>query len=143
MPFPIRIVADPPLSADDGPPPTEVRSGKRNDYFYEAWDKFLAVEPKRAKTASTAARKLDEEKQAVLKTPGNGLQIQENAATSWEHAAAECRAKVAAIVEECKRLNQKYRDVVFDLDGNSDCLRSLDGRYPKAIGKHIEGQKAR
>ncbi|KAK4548877.1 hypothetical protein LTR36_008650 [Oleoguttula mirabilis] len=137
VPFPIRIVADPlpPLSADDGPAPPEVPSGRRNDHFYEAWEQFLAIEPKRAKTASTAAKKLEEERKAVKETPGDGLQLHENAATSWEQAAAECKAKVAAIVEECKRLNQKYRDAVFDLEANSDCLQALNGRYPKAIGK--------
>ncbi|KAK5119192.1 hypothetical protein LTR85_007806 [Meristemomyces frigidus] len=137
VPFPIRIVADPlpPLSADDGPPLPDAPSGRRNDSFYEAWDKFLAIEPKRAKTASTAARKVEEEREAVQRTPGDGLQVQENAATSWEQAAAECKAKVAAIVAECERLNQKYRDAVFDLEANSDCLQALNGRYPKAIGK--------
>ena len=135
MPFPIRLVPEPdPSSAtDDGPDQSDAPSGKRNDDFYEAWDKFLAPEPRRARATSTVAKKVEQEVKAVYETPGDGLQVQENAATSWEQAAAECRAKVAAIVVECKRLNQKYRDHGFDLETNPYCLRSLTGRGPAAI----------
>lgn len=50
--------------------------------------------------------------------------------TSYEEAAALCRAKVEQIVAECRRINQKYRDPHFDLDydlrsGSRDCLESL------------------
>jgi len=42
-----------------------------------------------------------------------------------------CRAKVEKIIEECRRVNQKYRDPHFDLEfdlktGKRDCLESLD-----------------
>ena len=132
VPFPIRIVNDSgPPPSDDGPMVSDGPSGKRSDYFYEAWDKFLAIEPKRAKTVSRMPRKTEEEKVAVERSPGDGLQVKENAASSWEHAVAECKAKVAAIVEECKRLNQKYRDAIFDLESNPYCLQNLNGRYPK------------
>jgi len=49
----------------------------------------------------------------------------ENAVTSYEGAAASCRAKVEAIVNECRRLNQKYYDRMFDL-GGFDSLCSLE-----------------
>lgn len=71
----------------------------------------------------------------MQKTTGDGLQIEENAAKSWEQAAVECKAKVAAIEEECLRLNQKYTDAMFNLEENSYCLQSLGGRFPKAVGK--------
>ena len=137
VPFPIRIVQDPPPPpSDDGRQIViEQPPGRRSDYFYDAWDKFLAIEPKRAKSISSVARKVEEEKQTVGNTPGDGLQVEENAASSWEHAVRECKAKVAAIVEECKRLNQKYRDAIFDLESNPYCLQSLNGRYPK-VGDH-------
>ena len=90
------------------------------------------VEPKRAISTSTAARKIEEEKQIVESSSSDGLQIKQNAAMSWERAADECRAKVAAIVKECQRLNQKYRDAIFDLETNPYCLQGLSGRYPKA-----------
>lgn len=50
---------------------------------------------------------------------------------SYEDAAAQCRHKVAQIVKECRRVNQKYRDPHFDLEidlklNRRDCLDSLD-----------------
>lgn len=49
---------------------------------------------------------------------------------SYEEAAAVCRTKVAKIVKECRRVNQKYRDPHFDLEldlkwGARDTLESL------------------
>lgn len=46
-------------------------------------------------------------------------------------AAEQCRRKVAQIVKECRRVNQKYRDPHFDLELDQglmrrDCLDSLD-----------------
>lgn len=50
---------------------------------------------------------------------------------SYEAAADQCRRKVAQIVKECRRVNQKYRDPHFDLEidqklSRRDCLDSLD-----------------
>lgn len=49
---------------------------------------------------------------------------------SYDEAAAVCAAKVAKIVKECRRVNQKYRDPHFDLEfdlkwGKRDTLESL------------------
>ena len=95
------------------------------------------MQSKQAKSSSRTARKVDEEKIAVENSAGDGLHVQENAATSWDQAAGECRAKVAAIVDECKRLNQKYRDPVFDLEATPYCLQSLSGRFPKAVDRIV------
>lgn len=144
-PIPIRIVRDIPSPPPPPPPgeldldlsglgqPVNISSKSKSDAFYPAWDKFLALEPKRAKRIDPSARKLEEEKKNVEESSpqGEGLKVEENAATSWEQAAAECRAKVKAIVEECRRLNQKYRDAIFDLESNPFCLQSLHGRVPK------------
>jgi Calpain family cysteine protease len=48
----------------------------------------------------------------------------QKAMTSYEEAKASCIAKVQAIVRECKRLNQKYHDRMFNLP-NYDSLVSL------------------
>ncbi|CAK4034443.1 Calpain-type cysteine protease DEK1 [Lecanosticta acicola] len=135
IPFPIKIVAEPvpspaPAAASDLPASS---AAKPVDGFYRAWEKFLAVEPERAKATCRAARKVEQEREQVGRTPGDGLQIEENAARSWQQAAEECRAKVKAIVDECQRLNQKYRDAIFDLEANEYCLQALGGRYPKAV----------
>ncbi|KAK3699315.1 hypothetical protein LTR37_016467 [Vermiconidia calcicola] len=135
-PFPIRIVPDarpPSPSNTGGDPDPPLR--KRSDNFYESWDKFLAIEPKRARRISSVAANIQAEKAAVDRSPGDGLQVKENASKSWEQAAEQCKAKVAAIVEECQRLNQKYRDAIFDLEANPYCLQSLGGSYPKAVDR--------
>jgi hypothetical protein len=143
-PIPIRIVRDdpdplppPPDDLDLGLPDLNTPAKHRTDNFYPAWDKFLAIEPKRAKKIDPTARKLEAEKKTVEDSSpqGEGLKIEENASKSLEQASAECRAKVAAIVAECKRLNQKYRDAIFDLETNPFCLQSLHGRVPKAVDK--------
>lgn len=110
IPFPVRIVQDTAGKAKDGSSSNETRT----DYFYAAWDKFLALEPQR--TAGPV---------------GEGSAIEKKAPTTWEQAANECRNRVAAIVQECQRLNQKYSDVAFDLEDDDDCLRSLGGLLPR------------
>lgn len=62
-----------------------------------------------------------------------------------------CRAKVAKIVKECRRVNQKYRDPHFDLEfdlkwGSRDTLESLcntkgkpDSQFmPKSIKRVVD-----
>lgn len=60
-----------------------------------------------------------------------------NALASYDQAVASCRNKVAKIVKECRRLNQKYRDPHFDIEADfkrsqalpdtpADCLTGLD-----------------
>jgi hypothetical protein len=95
---------------------------------FPAWDKFLAKQPKRATKASKAAKKIVEVKAAVAESSGDGLESEENAAKSYRQAADECKARVAAIVKECERLNQKYQDRSFDLDNDMDCMLALDGQ---------------
>ncbi|KAF2429336.1 cysteine proteinase, partial [Tothia fuscella] len=58
-----------------------------------------------------------------------------NALASYDEARAACEAKVAKIVKECRRTNQKYRDPHFDIEADfrrwnserpfSDCLMGL------------------
>jgi hypothetical protein len=48
----------------------------------------------------------------------------QNATTSYDEAAASCKEKVDAIVRECRRLNQKYYDRMFNLP-DLDALVSL------------------
>ena len=143
VPFPIRIIKDdpPPRSNDTPPNRAELPTSKRSDYFYKAWDKFLAIEPRRARSISTTAKKVEEERKEVKNSPGDGLQVEENAFTSWEHAAAECKAKVAAIVEECHRLNQKYRDQIFNLETNHHCLQNLEDRCPRVCIINHRGKR--
>lgn len=61
---------------------------------------------------------------------------------SYEQAVADCKADIAKIAKECRRINTKYRDPHFDIEwdlksGKRDCLDGLvsDGwtMYPKAV----------
>lgn len=51
--------------------------------------------------------------------------VTESVPGSYEAAVDECRAKVQAIIRQCKRANQKFHDEEFDLDDYPMCLRSI------------------
>lgn len=124
-PIPIRLIQEP--KAIDAPLPDRL---KPNDNFYHAWDSFLSKSSQRGSSKSALAQRVARTRQAASKDE-DGVSVQENSATSYEHAKAECQAKVRAIVAECKRLNQKYYDRHFDLECfQYDCLFPLD--YPKS-----------
>ena len=61
----------------------------------------------------------------------------QSATTSYEEAVATCKGKVDAIVAECRRLNVKYYDKLFDLaEEKYDCLVSLS---PDEIPDSVKG----
>ncbi len=45
--------------------------------------------------------------------------------TSYEAAKTTCNAKIAQIVKECRRKNQKFSDIHFDLDDTFDSTNTL------------------
>ncbi|KAK4973953.1 hypothetical protein LTR66_006450 [Elasticomyces elasticus] len=76
--------------------------------------------------------------------------LNQNAVRSYEEAVQICKEKVAKIVSECRRVNQKYRDMHFDIEADfnqslkgitPDCLIGLDENkcylLPKSV-KRIE-----
>ncbi|KAK3665965.1 hypothetical protein LTR22_003284 [Elasticomyces elasticus] len=136
IPQPSRIttrIAQEPAPVTSIMPLLDTPSEKRNprDGFYDAWDKFLEVQPKRAKTLSREARMIESEKKLISKTPGDGLRVRESAVKSYIEASEECKAKVKAIVKECKRLNRKYVDYEFSLEAGAYALKNLYGAYPR------------
>ncbi|KAI0108077.1 cysteine proteinase [Daldinia grandis] len=97
----------------------------------EFWNKFTTKAPGKATTIIPHNEYA--EKAAKRSTKAVGANTQ----TSYEEAAAVCRAKVAKIVKECRRVNQKYRDPHFDLEidlkwGSRDTLESLCNTNEKA-----------
>ncbi|KAI1655507.1 cysteine proteinase [Daldinia decipiens] len=97
----------------------------------EFWKKFTTKTPGKATTIIPHNEYA--EKAAKRSTKAIGANTQ----TSYEEAAAVCRAKVAKIVKECRRVNQKYRDPHFDLEidlkwGSRDTLESLCNTKEKA-----------
>lgn len=76
-----------------------------------------------------------------------GASKAKNSASSYEEAAATCKSKVEAIVKECRRVNQKYRDVHFDIEfdlkwGPRDCLTML-GNDPRFSSRFNPGSVKR
>ncbi|KAF1808427.1 cysteine proteinase, partial [Eremomyces bilateralis CBS 781.70] len=91
----------------------------------EFWDRFNSKHPGKAYTllpdnfyATRAAGA--HARRAIL----HGV----NALASYEQAVEECCAKVTKIVEECRRINQKYRDPHFDIE--ADLKRMITDRQP-------------
>lgn len=121
-PFPIRLIHE------NAPPPRRRSvvsiTKPQNDEFYRSWDRFLAVSPHRAH-ASALGRRLEQ----TLKDAGDeekGLHTQVSPAASYEQAKKECQDKVQAIIDECTRLNQKYRDRHFEVElSQHDCIVPL------------------
>lgn len=99
---------------------------KIDDDFYPAWDRFLAKAPNRTSSISTLAKRVAQTEKAAHNDE-NGLKVKEESSVkSYDQAKAECKAKVRAIVTECRRLNQKYVDRHFDLENEEDdCIYPL------------------
>ncbi|OTA70765.1 cysteine proteinase [Hypoxylon sp. EC38] len=90
----------------------------------EFWSKFTTKAPGKATTVIPHNEYVEKAAKRSTKAVGTNTQ------TSYEEAAAVCKAKVAKIVKECRRVNQKYRDPHFDLEfdlkwGSRDTLESL------------------
>ncbi|KXX79311.1 Calpain-B [Madurella mycetomatis] len=108
------------------PGPWHVPPQKKIDAF---WDSFTTKAPGKVTTIlpkNVLAERLA--KRSAAKDLAGGRS--RTASTSYEEAAALCRAKVDKIVAECRRVNQKYRDTHFDLEydlrtGRRHCLESL------------------
>ncbi|KAL8393228.1 hypothetical protein RB595_003137 [Gaeumannomyces hyphopodioides] len=85
-----------------------------------------------ARTPGKATRLLPQKEYgAGSRRSSKGVGSTQQTQASYEEAAAHCRAKVAQIVKESRRVNQRYRDPHFDLEldlqlGMRDCLESLD-----------------
>lgn len=115
----------------------------------EFWAKFTTKAPGKGeflalKTYLDVANEFDEATTVIPQNPYTARVARKNAKAasssttaqaSYEAAAAMCRAKVEKIVQECRRVNKKYRDPHFDLEadlklGHRDCLESLPNFEP-------------
>ncbi|KAI0864295.1 hypothetical protein F4860DRAFT_465773 [Xylaria cubensis] len=107
----------------------------------EFWSKFTTKAPGKATTVIPSNEYAERAARRSNKAVGTTTQA------SFEEAAAVCKAKVAKIVKECRRVNQKYRDPHFDLEldlkwGVRDTLEMLcnmegekagSGFHPKSV----------
>lgn len=71
-----------------------------------------------------------------------GPQASQNAAASYEAAAQGCRERVAKIVRDCHRTNEKFTDAEFDLEsdfqGRWNCLYGLVRDHSASAGGDTE-----
>ncbi|TGO87468.1 hypothetical protein BPOR_0224g00110 [Botrytis porri] len=102
------------------------------DAIDEFWAKFKSKTPGKASTVLPKNLYTTKAGQRASKPVTRG----KNAVASYEETAALCKAKVAKIVKECRRVNQKYRDPHFDIEfdlkwGKGDCLQMLENTSEK------------
>ncbi|UNI15490.1 hypothetical protein JDV02_002019 [Purpureocillium takamizusanense] len=137
---PIRMAPPPSPSPATRPPKKQQAPQEAIDEF---WAKFTTKKPGKATRVIPRNQFVDRvTKKSAEGTTADGTATSATASssasgsnrtttqTSYEGAAAMCRAKVAKIVKECRRVNKKYRDPHFDLEsdlklGRRDTLESL------------------
>ncbi|CAN8106159.1 unnamed protein product [Discula destructiva] len=96
----------------------------------EFWGNYKTKAPGRA-TSITPQNEFAE--RAACRAAAKSKAPAKTTEQSYEAAAEQCRRKVAQIVNECRRVNQRYRDPHFDLEldqklNRRDCLTSLDNQ---------------
>ncbi|ODA83010.1 hypothetical protein RJ55_01519 [Drechmeria coniospora] len=125
-------------------PPTAKRPKKPpQEAIDNFWAKFTTKTPGKATTVIPKNQFVSKMIKKPEQSPGSDgmgttadatasptVHSKTTAQASYEDAAAMCRAKVAKIVKECRRVNKKYRDPHFDLEsdlklGRRDTLQSL------------------
>ncbi|KAI0877501.1 hypothetical protein GGS24DRAFT_487876 [Hypoxylon argillaceum] len=105
-------------------PPDKQQQQTPQEAIDEFWAKFTTKAPGKATTVIPSNQYAERAARRSNRAVGTMTQA------SYEEAAAVCRTKVAKIVKECRRVNQKYRDPHFDLEldlkwGARDTLESL------------------
>ncbi|KAL7623538.1 hypothetical protein AAE478_007221 [Parahypoxylon ruwenzoriense] len=116
------IIAEMPVTL--AAPPKKKKQQAPQEAIDEFWGKFTTKAPGKATTI------IPHNEYAEKAAKRSNKAVATNTQTSYEEAAAVCRVKVAKIVKECRRVNQKYRDPHFDLEfdlkwGSRDTLESL------------------
>ncbi|KAI0880645.1 cysteine proteinase [Annulohypoxylon maeteangense] len=116
------VMAEVPVTIS--PTPKKPKQQTPQQAIDDFWAKFTTKAPGKATTVIPHNEYAEKAAKRSAKAVGTNTQ------TSYEEAAAVCKAKVAKIVKECRRVNQKYRDPHFDLEsdlkwGSRDTLESL------------------
>jgi hypothetical protein len=115
------------------PPRLPVRKQAPQRNIDEFWNKFSTKHP--GKIFTILPDNLYAKRAAAHAPKGSIPGV--NALASYEEAKEACIRKVAKIVKECLRLNQKYRDPHFDIEADfkrsqaipdtpADCLSGLN-----------------
>lgn len=106
-------VAQKTQNAQNVPKPRKKDDPNRHpqDIIDEFWTKFTTQNPGKPFTVLPENQYV---KRAALNSPKKAAASQ-NAATSYDRAAGECKAKVEKIAKTCRSRNQKYTDPHFDI----------------------------
>ncbi len=130
----IDVDAESKLDLKPPPPPKKVdEDGPPQQSIDEFWKKFTTKHP--GKPFTILPNNLYAKRAAIHATQDPAPS--KNAVASYDQAAASCRVKVEKIVRDCRRLNQKYKDLHFDVELDfmqwqwederiEECLNSLD-----------------
>jgi Calpain family cysteine protease len=108
-----------------GPPAPQKPKGKSPQAsILSFWSKFLEKNPSRV-NAIFPPSLYEDLLPRISSTTGS--QQSRNTAESYDKAVRECKDRVAKIVRECHRTNEKFVDADFDLEDDFGCWNCLDG----------------
>ncbi|GJC85255.1 calpain-8 [Colletotrichum liriopes] len=121
----------------------KVKQQPPQEIIDEFWAKFTTKTPGKATTVIPQNAYAERVAKRSATAIGIGTQ------TSYDEAATVCKAKVEKIVQECRRVNQRYRDPHYDIEfdlkfGRRDCLESLwntKGKEPPQSSFHPKAVK--
>ncbi|KAH8646649.1 hypothetical protein BX600DRAFT_490486 [Xylariales sp. PMI_506] len=114
--------------------PAKKKDQSPQEAIDEFWSKFTTTTP--GKATSIIPQNEYAKRAATHSHQIIGITTQ----ASYTEAVEICQAKVAKIANECRRVNQKYRDPHFDLEfdmkwGKRDTLESLSNRKETACSE--------
>ncbi|OAP56333.1 hypothetical protein AYL99_09512 [Fonsecaea erecta] len=142
-----RWYGPPPPDLSVAPAPIKMRRKQRRQPPQETVNQFWnQLNPKHPGKVFTLLPNNPYARKKAAKTP-HGTVSGQRAAKSYEEALAECNRDVDRIIRECRRLNQKYRDMHFDIEwdlksGQRNCLDGLstpgDSMKPKGVKRVTE-----
>ncbi|WQF89089.1 Putative peptidase C2, calpain, catalytic domain, papain-like cysteine peptidase superfamily [Colletotrichum destructivum] len=127
--------------------PRKTKQQPPQEIIDEFWAKFTTKTPGKATTVVPQNAYAERVAKRSATAIGIGTQV------SYDEAATVCRAKVEKIVQECRRVNQRYRDPHYDIEfdlkfGRRDCLESLCNTrgeeppqstfHPKAVKRVVD-----
>ena len=126
-------------STPDSKPPLPPKKARKDIPAQQSidrfWKKFTTKNP--GKLFTVLPDNLYAKRAAVQASRKAGTL--KNAVASYEQAASTCKAKVQKIVQDCRRLNLKYKDTHFDIEFDfmqwqwgphtEDCLVALNADH--------------
>ncbi|KAF2669359.1 cysteine proteinase [Microthyrium microscopicum] len=116
-------------------------SGKKGkapqDTIASFWSKYLEKAPSKITAVFPPTLYADLLPQGSART---GTSVSRSAAESYNAAVAQCKARVARIVRECHRTNEKFVDAEFDLEGDFGRFNCLRGLTNSSDAANVEDQ---